>query len=170
MEQKKENKNKPITKDINEKKSEIDLLKEQIINLEKERDEYLDGWKRIKADYTNLQASGTKQIEQIVKFGNQKLIEDLLSVLDSLDLSIIATKDKEAQKGIETIYAQLEKILKDHGLEKIKALGEKFDPSFHEAILQEESEKESETILEELTKGWKLNDKVIRPTKVKVAK
>jgi molecular chaperone GrpE len=170
MEQKKENKKDPEIKDVDKNKTEIDLLKEQIINLEKERDEYLDGWKRTKADYINLQASGTKQIEQIVKFGNQKLIEDLLSVLDSLELSIMATKDKEAQKGIEIIYAQLEKTLKNHGLEKIKAIGEKFDPSLHEAILQEESEKESEIILEELTKGWKLNDKVIRPTKVKVSK
>ncbi|MBU4347974.1 nucleotide exchange factor GrpE [Patescibacteria group bacterium] len=154
----------------NKNKSKTDLLAEQIINLEKERDEYLNGWKRTKADYINLQTSGLKQIEQIVKFGNQKLIEELLSVLDSLELSIIATKDKEAQKGIETIYSQLEKILKDHGLEKIKALGEKFNPSLHEAISQEESEKESGTILEELVKGWKLNDKAIRPTKVKIAK
>ena len=149
---------------------EIESLKEQITKLEKEKEEYLNGWRRAKADYMNLQKDEVKRMEEIIKFANLELIKELLLVLDSFELSIIATKDPEAKKGIEIIYSQLEKILNKQGLEKIKALGEKVDPALHEAMLQEESDKESGTILEEMVRGWKLNEKVIRPTKVKIAK
>jgi len=148
----------------------VDLLKEQIAKLEKERDEYLNGWKRAKADSINQQKDEMKRMEEIMKFANADIIKDLLLVLDSFELSMLATKDSEARKGIEIIYSQLEKILNKQGLEKIKSLGEKFDPALHEAMLQEESNKESGTILEEMVKGWKLNGKVIRPTKVKIAR
>ena len=148
------------------------------MKLEKEKDEYLNGWKRAKADYINLQKDEMKRLEEIMKFANADIIKDLLLVLDSFELSMMATKDPEAknssasslQEGMKVIYSQLEKILSKQGLEKIKALGEKFDPALHEAMLQEESDKESGTILEEMVKGWKLNGKVIRPTKVKIAK
>ncbi len=151
-------------------KTEIDLLKERVIKFEKEKEEYLSGWKRAKADYINLQKDEAKRMEEIIKFANSELIKELLVVLDSLELSIIATKDSEAKKGIEIIYSQLEQILKKQGLERIKSLGEKFDPAIHEAMLQEESEKESGTVIEEIVSGWKLNEKIIRPTKVKVSK
>jgi len=153
-----------------ENKSEIDILKEEFTKLEKEKEEYLNGWKRAKADYINLQKDETRRIEEIIKFANSEIIKELLVVLDSLELSIMATKDPEAKKGIEIIQSQLEQILKKQGLERIMALGEKFDPTIHEAMLQEESEKESGTVLEEIISGWKLNGKIIRPTKVKVSK
>ena len=153
-----------------EPKSEIDALKEQIAKLEKEKDEYLNGWKRAKADYINLQKDGMKRMEEIMKFGNAELIKELLLVLDSFSLSLISTKDPELKKGIELIRSQLENILNKQGLQKIKALGEKFDPALHEALMQKDSDKESGTILEEMVSGWKLNDKVIRPAKVKIAK
>ena len=176
----------PATEPI--ERSETDILKEQIAKLEKEKDEYLNGWKRTKADSINQQKDELKRMEEIMKFANADIIKDLLLVLDSFELSMMATKDPEAkngstgpsavssgpncsqQEGIKAIYSQLEKILNKHGLEKIKALGEKFDPALHEAMLQEESDKESGTILEEMVRGWKLNGKVIRPTKVKIAK
>lgn len=167
-EQNKQNNTPPTTEPI--EKSEINLLKEQISKLEKEKEEYLNGWKRAKADAINLQKDEMKRLEEVMKFANADLIKDLLLVLDSFELSMLATKDPEARKGIEIIYSQLEKTLNKQGLEKIKALGEIFDPSLHEAMLQEESEKESGTILEEMVKGWKLNGKVIRPTKVKISK
>jgi len=151
-------------------KTEIDTLKERIIKLEKERDEYLNGWRRAKAECINQQKDEMKRMEDVVKFANTDIIKDLLLVLDSFELSLLATKDPELKKGIEIIYAQLEKILNKYGLEKIKALGEEFDPAIHEAMLQEESDKKSGMILEEIVKGWKLNGKVIRPTKVKIAK
>jgi len=151
-------------------KAEIDSLKEQVIKFEKEKEDYLNGWKRAKADYINLQKDEARRMEEIIKFANSELIKELLVVLDSLNLSIIATKDPEAKKGIEIIHSQLEQVLEKQGLERIKALGEKFDPAIHEAMLQEESEKESGSVLGEIVSGWKLNEKIIRPTKVKVSK
>jgi molecular chaperone GrpE len=197
---------KEIPQDVNKTKTEIDLLKEQtdklenastgsalkdleekLVKCEKEREEYLNGWKRAKADYINLKKDEMKRMEEAIRFGNEELIEELLPVLDSFELSIMATKDPDAknsstrastelsrmsslQEGIKAIYSQLENILNRNGLEKIKALGEKFDTTLHEALMQEESDKESGTILEEMVKGWKLNGKVIRPTKVKISK
>jgi molecular chaperone GrpE len=169
MEEQNKKNNNPPTAEPPEK-TEIDILKEQIAKLEKERDEYLNGWKRAKADSINQQKDELKRMEEIMKFANADIIKDLLLVLDSFELSLLATEDPEAKKGIEIIYSQLEKILNKQGLEKIEALGKKFDPALHEAMLQEESDKESGTILEEIVKGWKLNGKVIRPTKVKISK
>ncbi len=156
---------------------ETDILKEQISNLEKEKEEYLNGWRRSKADYINLQKDEMKRMEEIMKFANLELIKDLLLVLDSfaaLEKNFRSEpRSKELEReldGVLIIKDQLEKILNRQGLEKIKALGESFDPSLHEAMMQEESDKESGTILEEMVKGWKLNGKVIRPTKVKISK
>ena len=173
-------------------KTEIDLLKEQIAKLEKERDEYLNGWKRAKADSINQQKDEMKRMEEIMKFANADIIKDLLLVLDSfaaLEKNFRSeARSKELEReldGVLIIKDQLEKILNKQGLEKIKALGEIFDPSLHEAIAIEDVDKaattksgeprtdagrESGTILEEMVKGWKLNGKVIRPTKVKISK
>ncbi|MHB9019694.1 MAG: nucleotide exchange factor GrpE [Minisyncoccota bacterium] len=170
-----QNNNPPITEPL--EKSETDILKEQISKLEKEKDEYLNGWKRAKADSINQQKDELKRMEEIMKFANTDIIKDLLLVLDSfaaLEKNFRSEpRSKELEReldGVLIIKDQLEKILNKHGLEKIKALGEIFDPSLHEAMLQEASDKESGTILEEMVKGWKLNGKVIRPTKVKIAK
>lgn len=175
-ENKKQNNNPPTSEPV--ERSEMDLLKEQIAKLEKEKEEYLNGWKRAKADSINQQKDELKRMEEIMKFANADIIKDLLLVLDSFELSLLATKDPEAknssasslQEGMKVIYSQFEKILNKHGLEKIKALGEKFDPALHEAMMQEESDKESGTILEEMVSGWTLNGRVVRPTKVKISK
>ncbi len=157
-------------------KAKLDPTEEKIAKLEKEKEEYLNGWKRAKADYLNMQKDEMKRMQEMIKFSNTELIKELLPVLDSLELSLIATKDPEARKGIEVIYSQLENILNKQGLQKMKALGgkslvgEEFDPALHEAMMQEESDKESGTILEEMVSGWTLNGKVIRPAKVKISK
>ncbi|MDO8442722.1 MAG: nucleotide exchange factor GrpE [bacterium] len=174
-----QNNNPPVNEPIDGSTgSPLKEIEEKLIKCEKEKEEYLNGWKRAKADSINQQKDELKRMEEIMKFANADIIKDLLLVLDSFELSLLATKDPEAKnsstsslrEGIEIIYSQLEKILNKQGLEKIKALGEKFDPALHEAMLQEESDKESGTILEEMVKGWKLNGKVIRPTKVRIAK
>ncbi|MCL5017431.1 MAG: nucleotide exchange factor GrpE [Patescibacteria group bacterium] len=167
-----ENKN-TINNQVSEPEPEkvrLDPLEEKIAKLEKEKEEYLNGWKRAKADYLNMQKDEAKRMQEMIKFANQELIKELLPVLDSLELSLMATKDPEAKKGIEVIYSQLENILNKQGLQKMKAFGEKFDPARHEAMMQEESDKESGTILEEMVSGWILNGKVIRPAKVKISK
>lgn len=157
--------------ELNKKDGGVADLKTEIEKLKKEKDEYLNGWKRAKADFINYQKDEAKREEEVVKFSNEYLIRELLPVLDSFELSFsMIDKDSAAKKGVEMIYAQFERILNKHGLELIKCLGEKFDANFHEALEEIISEKESGTIIEEMEKGWKLHGKVIRPSRVKVAK
>lgn len=148
----------------------IKELEEKLAKCEKEKEEYLNGWKRAKADYINFQKDEAKRAEEMIKFSAEILIKDLLSVLDSFDLALINNANEQFKKGIEIICSQFEKTLNKYGLEPIKTEGEKFNPSIHEAIEEIKSDKEPGTVAEELVKGWKLNGKVIRPAKVKVAK
>jgi len=153
-----------------EKKQEPD----ELLKYQKERDEYLDGWKRAKADLINYKKDEAKRFETIVKFSNEALIRDLINVLDSFDLALVslgAEEDKKNQKGLYLIRQQLEDILKQNGLERIiVSVGQPFDPGLQEAVATIESDKPSGTIIEEVERGYLLNRKLIRPVRVKVAK
>jgi len=144
---------------------------DEIETLKKQCDEYLNGWKRAKADFLNYQKDEMRRREDIVKFSNEYLMKELLPVLDSfaISLSMVPAGDP-ARKGIEMIDAQLERILGKNGLEPVKSLGAPFDASLHEALGEVDSEQSPGTVVEELEKGWKLHGKVIRPARVKVAK
>lgn len=138
----------------------------------KERDEYLDGWKRAKAELINYKKDEAKRFEIIMKFSNEALIREIIKVLDSFDLALNSLeKEGKAEKGIYLIRAQLEDILKQNGLERIAvSMGQQFDPAFHEAVASVESDKESGIIIEEVERGYFLNGKLIKPARVKVVK
>jgi molecular chaperone GrpE len=135
-------------------------------------EEYLNGWKRAKADLINYQKDEAKRFEEVVKFANAAIIKDLIVVLDSFNIALeVLEKQEKSEKGIYMIKAQLEDILKKNGLETMaSSVGSKFDPNFHEAVAEVESEKPAGTIIEEIEKGYLLNGRVIRPTKVKLSK
>jgi molecular chaperone GrpE len=138
----------------------------------RERAEYLAGWQRAKADFLNYQKDERKRLEEFLKFCEAGLLGDLLPVLDSFDLALAQfgeTSDPKF-KGFFLIKSQIDEILKKRGLEPIKSAGEKFNPEFHEAVGTIEAEGESQTIVEEIQKGYKLNGKVLRPSKVKIIK
>lgn len=145
-------------------------LQQELERLKQEKDEYLNGWKRAKADFINYQKDEAKRREELVKFGNEYLIRDLLPIADSFEMYLAMTSDSKEKKGVEMIYAQLIGELTKQGLEPIKALGEPFDPALHEALGEMEVDQPSGTVAAELERGWKLNGKVIRPTRVKIAK
>ena len=153
-----------------EEKKEVDKLKE----CEKERDEYIQLSQRLKADFLNLKKDNEQQLKKIKDIANEHLILEILPVLDSLQLALKHTpeelKDNNWVVGMLGIKGQLESALKSVGLKEISAVGEKFDPNLHEALEQEESDKEEGIVLEEIQKGYMLNDKVIRAVKVKVSK
>src|SRR3989338_3219172 len=151
-----------------EKKKEID----EVLKCQKERDEYLDGWKRAKADLINYKKDEAKRFETIIKFSQEAIVRDLINILDSFDLAILALeREDKAEKGIYLIKSQLEDNLKKYGLEKvIVSVNQPFDPNLQEAIVAIESDKPSGTIVEEIEKGYLLNGKLIRPARVKVAK
>lgn len=138
----------------------------------KTQGEYLDGWKRAKAELLNYKKDEAKRFESIIKFSNESLVKELLTVLDSFDLAVNSLEeDSKAQKGFYLIKSQLEDILKRNGVEKIKVeIGEVFNPEFHEAIASVNSDKPADTIIEEIESGYILNGKVIRPVRVKISK
>ena len=133
-------------------------------------EEYLDGWKRAKADFLNYQKEEIKRLEQISQFANEDMVKELLTVLDSFDLALANVK-KEEVEGIKLIQSQLKKVLEKNGLQRLTGtVGQEFDPVFHEAIALVDSDQESSIVIEEVEAGYLLADKVIRPARVKVSK
>src|ERR1700677_3251031 len=94
-------------------------LKEQIAEMTSQRDEYLGGWQRSKADFINYKKEEMKKLEDVARYGSESLIKELLSVLHIFDLAL-KDKDKDADKGLYLIRGQLEDILKKRGVEKIE--------------------------------------------------
>lgn len=145
-------------------------LKDKLEKVKKERDEYLDGWKRAKADFINYKKEELRRLEEVVKFANEGMIRDLIDVLDSFELALATMKGTPAEKGVFLIKTKLEDCLKKRGVSVIEVgEGEKFDPNLHEAVEMVEGG-ESDTIAEEIETGYMLHGKVIRPARVKVFK
>lgn len=147
---------------------------DELSQCRKERDEYLEGWKRAKADLSNYKKDEAKRFELFAHFSQESLVKELINVLDSFDLALISEEvksDSKTEKGLYLIRQQLEDILRRNGLERIIiSVGDPFDPALHEAIVQVESDKPSGTIVEEVERGYLLNGKLIRPARVKVGK
>ena len=168
-----------IKKDSNIKISSVlaDITKNDIPELKKldndknqKIDELTDTLKRLQAEFENYKKWNAKEKTEFVKYANADVIERMLPVLDSFEIALKNTNDKEKfVEGMKIVYAQLHSILEAEGLRPIKATGEKFDPYKHEVLMKEESDKPDETILEEFQKGYMLNDKVLRHSKVKIS-
>ena len=140
--------------------------------IKKERDEYLDGWQRARAELINYKKDEAKRFEIFKNFANEMIVRDLITILDSFDLAIAALeKDGKAEKGLYLIRSQIEDTLKNYGLERlIVSVGQVFDPSVHDAVAAIESEHPSGTVIEEVERGYLLSGKLVRPARVKVAK
>jgi len=146
-------------------------LTEKIVLLEKERDEYLNGWRRTKADLANYRNEELARLEEVVKFGNSDLVKELIPVFQNFDRAISALGDDGASKGIMMIKSQLGEIMKRRGLTElgVKA-GDMYDPARGEILSEDESEKPPGMILEVVQKGYVLHGKIICPAQVKVSK
>lgn len=153
-------------------------MEEELEKLTKERDEYLDGWKRAKAEFSNYKKDELKRLENFLKISNEQLVRDLIPVLDSFDLALESFmageskhSDQKAEKGIYLIRSQFEDVLKKYGVERILVQpGVPFDPALHEAVATVETSEPPGSVAEEVEHGYKLGDKVIRAVRVKVAK
>jgi molecular chaperone GrpE len=133
----------------------------EIEELKKKSEEYLNGWKRERADFLNYKKEEMERIGQLVKYANEEIILNLLPVLDNLCLAANHIKDP----GLEQIKKQMEDFLVKEGISPVKTIGEKFDPNTMEAV-----EGDGETVAEELVRGYTLHSKLIRPAKVKLSK
>ena len=162
-------------KQVKSKNDEPEKLCGEIEQLQKEKDELFEKLQRVSADYANYQKRAPKQIADSITYEKEKIIKTLLPVLDNFEHTLqnahSAENAETIVKGIRIIYDQMLDVLKSHEVEQIKALGEKFDPALHQAMMRKvEPTKEEDVVLEEFQKGYKLNGRVIRPSKVIVNK
>ena len=150
-------------------------LQAQIEQLRQEKDEMFSKFQRVAADYDNYQKRVPKQIADSVRYEKEKIIKSILPMLDSFEHTLAGAESAEnfevLLKGIRIVYNQACEILKSYDVEKIDALGEKFDPSLHQAMIRkQDAEYEDDVVIEEFQKGYKLGDRVIRPSRVIVNK
>src|SRR3989338_334283 len=139
---------------------------------EAQKNEYLAGWQRAKADLINYKKEELQRLEEVAKYHGAEFMRELIAVLDAFDLGLAALeKQGSVEKGIYMIRAQIEDILKSHGLTKIPIrVGDPFDPAVAEAIAEAESGEPPGTVLEEIEPGYRLHDKILRPSRVKISK
>ncbi len=147
-------------------------LEEKIAGLEEEKSSLLYQVQRLQADFTNYRKRVSKEKEALNTDIKSELIGELFPIIDNFERALVSHDGSDDfYKGVEMIYRQLTSFLEKQGIEVIPAVGEHFDHNFHEAVLQvEDEEHESGIIIEELQKGYILNERVIRPSMVKVAK
>mgnify|MGYP003394185399 CR=1 FL=1 len=148
-------------------REKIKKLREDLKVCKKDKEDYLAGWQRAKADFINARKEEEKSREAFVKFANSAVLNDFLAVADSLDM---AMKHSGESDGIKQIYSQLKDILKKNGVTLMETEGQKFNPTMHEAIgeVEAEDEKSDDMVIEEMQKGWMIYEKVLRPAKVKI--
>jgi molecular chaperone GrpE len=134
-------------------------------------EELTNDLKRVQAEFENYKKRVERDNEKHCEYSKADLIKRLLTVLDSFEMAFKQTDNhEEFVHGVELIYSQLYTLLKDEGLRHIEVEGKKLDPTKHDVMLSEPSDKADDTILEELQKGYMLKEMVLRHSKVKVAK
>ncbi|MGD8835537.1 MAG: nucleotide exchange factor GrpE [Desulfobacteraceae bacterium] len=138
--------------------------------------EYYDRLLRASAEFDNYKKRTTREMRDVVRYANEKLFKELLFVVDNLDRAIESARQNGADddpllEGVRLTLNEVEKILERHNVKPIKAIGEPFDPNFHQAMMQEETEQEpANTVIREMQKGYVLHDRLLRPAMVVVSK
>ena len=145
-------------KNLKEAQAQIDELEDRLL--------------RLTAEYDNFRKRSQREKEEARRFANQHLLEKQLPILDNFEMALTAAKDADPaiRDGVQMIYDQFLSVLKDAGVEEIDAVGETFDPNLHEAISQQETtEVEEGAVVQQVQRGYKLNDRLVRPARVVVA-
>ncbi|QBK26288.1 nucleotide exchange factor GrpE [Ureibacillus thermophilus] len=151
----------------------VEEYKAKIAELEAKLEEEENRYLRLRADFENMRRRSQLDLQAAEKYRAQSLLMDLLPVIDNferaLDVKVESEDAKNLYKGIEMVYNMLIEAAKKEGLEVIPAVDQPFDPNVHQAIMQEsDPEKESGIVLKEFQKGYKLKDRVLRPSMVSV--
>jgi len=142
-------------------------------------DEYKDNWLRSAADFENFKKRAARERIEAAQFANAALLQKLLPVLDNFEMAQAAAQTAQVsqggiaslQSGIAMTQEQLKNVLAESGLEELDATGKSFDPTFHEAVSQQETESVPEgRVVQQIRKGYKLRDRLLRPAAVIVAK
>lgn len=150
-------------------------LRERLKTCVQEKQEYLDGWQRAKADFLNLKKETVAEKERFAKFATEDIIHELLVVVDSFGMAFGNTLawekvDKNWRTGVEHIYAQFMGVLEQNGVQVIDPKGEHFNPHEHASleVIKTDKKEEDNTVAEVVQKGYRLRDKVIRAAQVKI--
>jgi len=132
---------------------------------------------RTTADFENFKKRAAREKQDAIKFANESLVQKLVPVLDNFDMAMAAAQNEQSeaaqslQTGVNMIYQQLKNVLVEAGLEEVNALGKVFDPNLHEAVSQQETSEVPEgQVVQQLRKGYKLRDRLLRPASVVVSK
>ena len=150
---------------------------QELIQKAAKADENWDKYVRLTADFVNFKKRAARERTEAVKYANESLLEKLLPVVDNFEAAMAATNSASGanvdslKTGISMIFTQLKSFLADNGLEEVDASGKPFDPNLHEAVSQQPStDVEEGHVLQQMRKGYKLRDRLVRPAMVVVAK
>lgn len=153
----------------------IKKLKEELKKCQKEKEEYLAGWQRAKADFINLKREEEKNRFELMKFANKDLIMEILSVADSFDMAFVNKEawekvDQNWRTGVEYIYSQLISILEQNDVKQLNPIGEMFDPNVHTSVESVPAEKpeDDHKIIAVIQKGYMMHGSLVRSPKVRV--
>ena len=153
--------------------SEIEAAKKNLAEQTARAEDYFQRLVRLQADFENFRRRTAREKEDFYKYAAEQLVESLLPILDNFELALAHGRETPGKlfEGVEIIYRQIVDTLAAQGLTPIPSVGEIFDPSKHEAVLQEQTGNHPDNvILEELRKGYLFKDKLLRPSMVKVAR
>ncbi len=149
----------------------LQQLAERIAALEQERDSHLDDLKRLAAEFDNYRKRMARDQEGLVARAHERLVKELLPVVDDLERALEAAEEHEEAKleeGVRLVHRNLADALRREGLAEIETNG-RFDPHVHEALLSQPSEAEEGSVIDVVQKGYKLGDRVLRPARVVVS-
>ena len=154
--------------------AQVETLQHELDEEKKRSEEYLTRLKYMQADFENLKKRFDREIDEAKKYCNERLIVELLGVVDELEMAVKAGcsshSAKELTQGVEMTLVKLNKLLKNEGVSPIESVGKAFDPSKHSAVAKIEKDGVQDcVVVEEVRKGYVMKEKVIRPSIVKVA-
>ena len=159
----------------------IEVTPEELTELRAKADKAAENWDkyvRLNADFDNFKKRAARERQEAIRYANEGLLEKLIPIIDNFEMALMAANNAQAagntdalKQGVNMIATQLKSALNEAGLEEIDATGQPFNPNLHEAVSQQESKDVPEgQVLQQLRKGYKLRDRLIRPATVVVAK
>jgi molecular chaperone GrpE len=165
----------PRDEGLAEEVDELTAMRQELEEQKAKAAEYLDGWQRARAEFANYKKRIEKEQEDVVKFANGAFIAKFLPVMDDFERAFqtlpLDLMGMTWLEGIALIQRKLQVLLAQEGVTLIETEGQMFDPTFHQAVTHEESEEQEEgRIIGEVQKGYKMGDKILRPSLVRVAK
>ena len=161
---------------VNGQDDPIKELEAKLEAKEKEAGETYDRLLRASAEFDNYKKRSSREMEEFRKFANQSLIKEMLSVVDNLELAMNSTDghkaiDKDLLQGLEMTHKEILRVFDKFNVKPIDAKGQPFDPTYHEAVMQEETDDSPKnTVINELQRGYMIHDRLLRPSMVVVAK